>query len=123
MSLWLNVFAVENQLQRGFMAFSVHDGILEKRHDSNTITEKHMTQEMNIRLERIGTLKHDPQAAKHGSCWMLGCETLDRDFADFQKLELSARVGHSADPSSGRLGEDGKGKRKIRLLMAGPNCR
>ena len=69
------------------MAFSVHDGILEKRHDSNTITEKHMTQEMNIRLERIGTLKRDPQAAKHGSCWMLGCETLDRDFADFQKYK------------------------------------
>ncbi|MBR4372451.1 MAG: beta-galactosidase, partial [Victivallales bacterium] len=46
-----------------------------------------MTQEMTIQLPRIGTLKHDPQAAKHGSCWMLGCETLDRDFADFQKYK------------------------------------
>ena len=46
-----------------------------------------MTQAMNIQLPQIGTLKRDPQVAKYGSCWMLGCETLDRDFADFQKYK------------------------------------
>ncbi|MBP5639113.1 MAG: beta-galactosidase, partial [Victivallales bacterium] len=38
-------------------------------------------------LERIGTLAADKDAASKGSCWMLGCETLDRDFADFQEYK------------------------------------
>ena len=42
---------------------------------------------MDIPLKQIGGLKLDPQAAKHGTCWMLGCETLDRDFADFKKYK------------------------------------
>ncbi|MCR4576207.1 MAG: beta-galactosidase [Lentisphaeria bacterium] len=46
-----------------------------------------MTQKMDIRLSQIGTLKLNPQTAKFSSCWMLGCETLDRDFADFQKYK------------------------------------
>ncbi len=38
-------------------------------------------------LKQIGTLMPDPRAASKGSCWMLGCETLDRDFADFQQYK------------------------------------
>lgn len=40
-----------------------------------------------IDLPRLGTLAVDPAAATKGSCWMLGCETLDRDFADFQQYK------------------------------------
>ncbi len=46
-----------------------------------------MASELNTHLERIGTLKLNPNAAQFGSCWMLGCETLDRDFADFKKYK------------------------------------
>ncbi|MBR4675870.1 MAG: beta-galactosidase [Victivallales bacterium] len=46
-----------------------------------------MAQELNTHLKRIGTLKLNPNAAQFGSCWMLGCETLDRDFADFKKYK------------------------------------
>ena len=46
-----------------------------------------MAQELNTNLARIGTLKLNPNASKFGSCWMLGCETLDRDFADFKKYK------------------------------------
>ena len=42
---------------------------------------------MDIPLKQLGRLKLDPQAAKHGGCWMLGCETLDRDFAEFRKYK------------------------------------
>ncbi|MBQ4479489.1 MAG: beta-galactosidase [Victivallales bacterium] len=42
---------------------------------------------LNTGLTRIGTLKPDPHAIEKGSCWMLGCETLDRDFADFQQYK------------------------------------
>ena len=42
---------------------------------------------MDTGLARIGTMKRNPEAARHGSCWMLGCETLDRDFADFRKYK------------------------------------
>ena len=42
---------------------------------------------MEINLIQIGKMKHDPEARKHGSCWMLGCETLDRDFAEFKKYK------------------------------------
>ena len=42
---------------------------------------------MDTNLARLGTMKRDPEAARHGGCWMLGCETLDRDFADFKKYK------------------------------------
>ena len=46
-----------------------------------------MEHALNTGLTRIGTLKPDPHAIEKGSCWMLGCETLDRDFADFQQYK------------------------------------
>ena len=46
-----------------------------------------MEQSLQTGLMRIGTLAPDPKASAKGSCWMLGCETLDRDFADFQQYK------------------------------------
>lgn len=45
------------------------------------------TTPLNPGLQRIGTLK--PRAANwiSGSNWTLGCETLDRDFADYQQYK------------------------------------
>ena len=46
-----------------------------------------MSQTLSTGLKRIGTLAPDANAISKGSCWMLGCETLDRDFADFQQYK------------------------------------
>ena len=42
---------------------------------------------LNPGLKQIGTIK--PRSAKEisGSNWTLGCETLDRDFADYQQYK------------------------------------
>jgi hypothetical protein len=38
-------------------------------------------------LKRIGTIQPRPADAISGSNWTLGCETLDRDFADYQQYK------------------------------------
>ena len=40
-----------------------------------------------VDMERIGTLRPRSVGEIHGSNWTLGCETLDRDFADFEQYK------------------------------------
>ena len=42
---------------------------------------------LDVRLERIGTLRPRPAREISGSNWRLGCEVLDRDFADFEQYK------------------------------------
>ncbi len=42
---------------------------------------------LNPGLKQLGTLKPRSAAEIQGSNWTLGCETLDRDFADFQQYK------------------------------------
>lgn len=46
-----------------------------------------MEQTIDTGLKRIGKLKLDNDVLANSQCWMLGCETLDRDFADFQEYK------------------------------------
>ncbi|MGN6827026.1 GH39 family glycosyl hydrolase [Paucibacter sp. M5-1] len=49
---------------------------------------------LDIRLPKIGTVKARSTAEIAGSNWLLGCETLDRDFADYdQYKEFIAPLG------------------------------
>jgi hypothetical protein len=43
--------------------------------------------ELNPGLKQIGTLKPRSASEIEGSNWTLGCETLDRDFADYQQYK------------------------------------
>jgi len=42
---------------------------------------------LNPGLKQLGTLKPRSATEIHGSNWTLGCETLDRDFADYQQYK------------------------------------
>jgi len=42
---------------------------------------------LELDLRRIGTLRPRPVSEISGSNWTLGCETLDRDFADYQQYK------------------------------------
>ena len=43
--------------------------------------------DLNPGLKQIGTLKPRRADEISGSSWTLGCETLDRDFADYQRYK------------------------------------
>ena len=49
---------------------------------------------LSVRMERIGTIRPRNVSEITGSNWMLGCETLDRDYADFDEYKhLIAPLG------------------------------
>ncbi|MBC8127159.1 MAG: beta-galactosidase [Gloeobacteraceae cyanobacterium ES-bin-144] len=52
----------------------------------DTLPERAKT-ELNPRLKQIGTIKPRNTNEISGSNWTLGCETLDRDFADYQEYK------------------------------------
>ena len=49
---------------------------------------------LQVNLMRVGTLKPRNAAEIHGSNWMVGCETLDRDYCNFEEYkEFIAPLG------------------------------
>ena len=42
---------------------------------------------LKVEMERIGTIAPRGTREAHGQPWMLGCETLDRDFTDFEQYK------------------------------------
>ena len=42
---------------------------------------------LKVGMERIGTIAPRGAREAHGQPWMLGCETLDRDFTDFEQYK------------------------------------
>ena len=42
---------------------------------------------LKVEMARIGTIAPRSTREAHGQPWMLGCETLDRDFADFEQYK------------------------------------
>ncbi len=67
-------------------------------------------------LKRIGTIRPRSVGEIAGQNWSLGCETLDRGFANYDSYkDYLVPLGIKKHPPAGRLGHDGARAGQIRL--------
>ena len=69
-------------------AISVQAGIYNVKLDTS---DDRVESPLSVKMKRVGTIKPRSASDIHGSNWTLGCEVLDRDFANFEEYKEHLR--------------------------------